>query len=503
MQMGVVVAGGVLVAMVVFILIWRLVRMIETVGPNEALIISGSGEPQVVVGGRKLVWPVINRSDRLPLEVMTIDVHNKQVFTAQGIAMDVDGVAQIAIKNDEASIRTAARQFLGRKENEIAAVARQTLEGHLRAILGQLTVEGIYKEREQFAQKVQEHASPDMHKMGLAILSFTLRDVKDSEGYLEALGKPRLAAVRRDATIAEAEARAAAEMAQAAASRDAAIKTADATQLGQVARLQAQAKIAEAERDLKLQVAAFTEAENRAKAKAEAAYEIEKREQAVMVQEKENVRILREMEGTVHTPAEARKFAAQVDADAARYTAQTEAEARKAQGLAQVAVEKARGEAEADVARAKGAAEADNIRARGMAEATAMEKKAEAFKQYNSAAISQMVVQVLPEIAKAMAIPLQNTEKIIITSGNDGGVSKLTADVAHVLTQLPPVVESLTGISLNSMLKGMVPGGEQSGDRASADSAVFMGSAQASPPPAVMGTAVEASPAPGRTPRRS
>ncbi|MEW5855015.1 MAG: SPFH domain-containing protein [Myxococcota bacterium] len=450
------IGGGIFLAIVLLIFIWRLARLIETVGPNEALIVSGSGEPQVVVGGRKLVWPIINQSDRLSLEVMTIDVHNKQVFTAQGIAMDVDGVAQIAIKNDEASIRTAARQFLGRKEQEVAAVARQTLEGHLRAILGQLTVEGIYKEREMFAQKVQEHASPDMHKMGLTILSFTLRDVKDQEGYLEALGKPRLAAVRRDAQIAEAEASAAAEMARANATRDAAIRTAEANQLGQVAQLQSKAKIAEAERDLKLQLASFNELENRARAKAEAAYEIEKRDQLISVQEKENLRITKELEGTVRSPAEARKYSAQLEADAERYKRETTAQAAKATGLAQAEVDRARGLTEAEIQRAKGLAEAESVRAMGMAEAEAMEKKAEAFKQYNNAAVSQMVVNVLPEIAKAIAAPLANTEKLIVTGG-EGGISKLTGDVAQVLGQLPPVVESLTGINLQQMLRGLQP----------------------------------------------
>ncbi|MCK6528287.1 flotillin family protein [Myxococcota bacterium] len=438
------------------ILLRALLAMVQTVGPNEALIVSGHGEPRVVVGGRTVVWPVINRADRLTLEVLTIDVHNRQVYTAQGIAMDVDGVAQIAVRNDEASIRTAARQFIGRKTVEVAGVAKQTMEGHLRAILGQMTVEEIYKERDKFAQAVQHHAASDMQKMGLGIVSFTLRDVKDGEGYLEALGRPRLAVVRRDAQIAEAEARRDADIAQAQATREAAINTADAKRVSEVAQLQAQTKIAEAERDYKLNLATYQEQENTARAKSEAAFEIEKRIQAIVVNEKEAMRIEKELEATVKKPAEARKYAAEVDAQAQKYRtvadAEAKAQAAKAHGEATAEADKARGIAEAEVQRARGLADADAIRARGLAEAEAMERKAEAFKQYNDAAVGQMFLQVLPELARAIAAPLERTEKIVVMGGDGGGVSRLTGEVVSAMAQLPPLVRSMTGIDVQRLI---------------------------------------------------
>ncbi len=453
-----IVVGAVLATIV---MVRKFLTWFMTAGPNEAMIISGKGEPVVVVGGRAFVVPLFNQADRLSLEVVTIDVHNRNVYTAQGIAMDVDGVAQIAVRNDETSIRTAARQFLGRKQLEIANVAQQTMEGHLRSILGQMTVEEIYKEREKFAQAVQQHATTDMQKMGLNILSFTLRDVKDHGGYLEALGKPRLATVKRDAQIAEAEAKRDADIAQANASRAAAVESSQAKQESEVAQLQAQTKVAEAERDYRLSLATYQELENTAKAKSAAAFDIEQRIQAVVVQEKEALRAEKELDATVRKPAEARKFAAQVDADAARYRVEAEAQARavaqRTQGEALAASDKAKGLAEAEVIRARGLADADTIRARGLAEAEAMERKAEAFKLYNDAAVSQMFIQVLPELAKAIAAPLERTEKIVVMGGDGSGSSRLSGEVVKVMAQLPPLLESLSGMDIRAILTRLNP----------------------------------------------
>ena len=196
------------VVLVFFLLIVVILKRYQKVGPNEAMIISGGmtgGVPKVVQGGGAFVWPIIQKAEILSLEVITIDVRTPEVYTEQGVPIIVDGIAQIKVHATDEGIRTAGEQFLGRGRNEIMNVAKQTLEGHLRAILGQMIVEDIYKNRDLFSTKVQETSATDFAKMGLEIISFTLRDIKDNEGYLDALGKPRLAQVKRDAIVAQAE----------------------------------------------------------------------------------------------------------------------------------------------------------------------------------------------------------------------------------------------------------------------------------------------------------
>ncbi|MCZ7674372.1 MAG: flotillin family protein [Chloroflexi bacterium] len=229
------VAIGILIFIfIVFALIFGWSSRIKKVGPNQVLIISGRGAGRrdaelgemeskfrIITGGRAFIWPVLERVDDLSLEIMTIDITTPDVPTVQGVPVTVDGVAQVKIGSDENSIRTAAIQFLSKTHGEIQHVAHETLAGHLRAILGTLTVEQLYRDREAFAQKVQEVSGDDMASMGLEIVSFVIEDISDNEGYLEALGRPRIAQVKRDAAIGEAE-----------AARDATIESARARQEG-------------------------------------------------------------------------------------------------------------------------------------------------------------------------------------------------------------------------------------------------------------------------------
>src|ERR1700679_2673800 len=188
-------------------------------GPNQVLVICGIKRKMVeadgssrevgfriVKGGGRFVWPIFEKVDVLSLELLTIDVQTPEVYTSKGVPVKVDGVAQIKVKGDDISIATAAEQFLSKSVDDIKNIAMQTLEGHLRAILGTMTVEDIYQNRDAFAAKVQEVAAGDMANMGLTIVSFTIRDIRDGQGYLDALGKPRIAQVKRDAIIAQAEA---------------------------------------------------------------------------------------------------------------------------------------------------------------------------------------------------------------------------------------------------------------------------------------------------------
>ncbi|MDF1565503.1 MAG: SPFH domain-containing protein [Deltaproteobacteria bacterium] len=455
---------------VVFGIAFTIATLWKKAGPNEALVISGTGKVRLRVGGGAVVIPMFQKFDRLSLEVITIDVSTPEVYTEQGVPVQVDGIAQVKVQSTDVGIRTAAEQFLGRGLRDIQAVARQTLEGHLRAILGTMIVEEIYKNREGFSQRVQEAAVPDLAHMGLRIVSFTLRDIKDSHGYLDALGQPRLAQVKRDAIIAQAE-----------ADRDAQIRAAKAKQEGESARYIAETQIAEANRDYESKRAEYQAAVNEKKAAADLAYDLQRfktgqavkeeevkvelveKEQQIAVQEKEIQRRQRELEATVQKPADAKRYAVQTEADAEKYKLTAEAEGRaqaqQAQGFAEAAVIKATGEAEATASRQKGLADAEVIKAKGLSEAEAMEKKAASWEKYNSAAVTQMFVEMLPKMAAAVSAPLAKTEKIVIVDagGEGGGASRLTRDIAAVMAQVPPVLEELSGVRLQDLV-ARVPG---------------------------------------------
>jgi len=383
----------------------------------------------------------------------------------------VDGVAQIKVKGDDISISTASEQFLSKGTDDIKSIAMQTLEGHLRAILGTMTVEDIYQNRDQFASKVQEVAAGDMANMGLGIVSFTIRDIRDKQGYLDALGKPRIAQVKRDAQIAQAE-----------ADRDAMIRSSQAQQAGQEAKFAADSKIAEAQRDYSMNVQNYTASVNEKKATADLAYDLQKyktgqlvkaeeiqvtiieKQKQIELQQQEILRKQKELEANVQKPADAERYRVETLANARKFQLETEAvgsaAATKATGFANADVVKATGLAEADAQKAKGLAQADIIEAQGKATAEAMRVKAESFKQYNEAAVVEMIIRVLPEVAGKISEPLSRTEKmVIINSGNGagGGASKLTGDITQIVAQLPPVIESLTGIKLEKLIE-RVPG---------------------------------------------
>jgi flotillin len=476
----VVIVAGVVIGIVILSVFVAVMSRYTKVGPNEVLVASGMKhkyvDPDGTVrprgfrikkGGGTFVIPMLEKVDILSLELMTIDVQTPEVYTSKGVPVRVDGVAQVKIKGDDISISTAAEQFLSKTTDEIKSVAMQTLEGHLRAILGTMTVEEIYQNRDAFASKVQEVAAGDMANMGLGIVSFTIRDIRDSQGYLDALGKPRIAQVKRDAQIAQAE-----------ADRDAMIKSSQATQAGQEAKFAADSKIAEAQRDYQSNVAQYQAAVNQRKAEADLAYDLQKfktgqlvkaeevqvsiveKQKQIELQQQEILRRQRELEATVQKPADAERYRVETLANATKFQLETEAagaaSAAKAKGFANADVSKATGMAEAEANKARGLAEAAVIEAQGKATASAMQAKAESFKQYNEAAVIEMIVRILPEIAGKISEPLSKTEKmVIINSGNGpgGGASKLTGDITQIIAQLPPVLESLTGVKFEKLLE--------------------------------------------------
>ncbi len=508
---------GVLVFVTTIVTVYR--SLYKKVGPNEVLVISGGrgqiltdehGERhkigfRIVKGGGSIVNPLTERMETISLELITLDIVTPEFYTKMGVPIKVDGVAQIKVKGDDVSIRTAAEQFLNKSREEIKNIAYQTVAGHLRAILGTLTVEEVYAAHETFAQKVAEVSAGDLSNMGLEIVSFTIREISDSRGYMEAIGKTRIAQVKRDAQIGEAE-----------ANRDATIKAAQANQEAATAKFEADTKIAESDRDYKLKVQDYTASVNQKKAEADLAYDLQRykteqavKEQSVQVQivekikqaeleEREIARKEKELIATIQRPAEAERNRIQTIADAEQYRLKTtalgqaeaakmtgfaqaeivqrsgnaEAEANKVRGiseadvnrakaLAEAASIEAKGLAEAKAVEAKGLAEAEAVKAQGLAEALAMSKRADAYRSYNEAAVAQMFIDKLPEIAQAISAPLSRIDKITMVNTNGGaggiGASRLTNEVTNIIAQIPPVIEAMTGIKLTDLLKG-VPG---------------------------------------------
>lgn len=450
---------AIVLVVVIFVLISVFVGRYVKVGPDEALIVSGRKKKlsngqvvgfRIVRGGATFVWPVLEISKTISLRIMPLDV-NSSAYTSQGVQVTVDGIAQVKIDSAHEAIATAAEQFLSLKEEEIKRIATQTLEGHLRSIVGNLTVEEINQNRDAFAQKVQELAAGDLANMGLKIISFTIREIADKNGYLESLGKAQIARVQRDAIIGQAEAK-----------RDADIKSAEAMQAGQTAKYLAETKVAEANRDKEMKVADYQSSINEIKAEADLSYdkkkfviqqdvekeamqvEIVKKQKEIELQEQEALRKEKELDAMIRKPAEADKYKTEISAEADRVKKSKEAEAESY-------TIKAEGMAKAEAIRAAGLAEAEIIQAKGEAEAVALTKKAEAYKQFNDAAIAQMVIERLPEIASAIAQPLSKTEKIVMIG--DSGASKITKDVTNILAQLPETVKGLTGIDITNILK--------------------------------------------------
>jgi len=406
------------------------------------------------------VWPGIQHVQRLRLNTMTLQVMSNNVYTAQGVVISVTGIAQVKIQGqNEEMLLAACEQFLSKNEEQIQQVALETLEGHQRAIMGSMTVEEIYKDRKKFSQQVFEVASSDLVNMGITVVSYTLKDIRDEEtdysvpdnasgqivvkGYLKALGMARTAEVKRDARIGEAEAK-----------RDAQIKEAIAEEERMAARLLNDAEIAKSKRDFELKKAAYDVEVQTKKAEAELAYELQaaktkqrikdeqmqikvvERTQEILVQEQEIMRRERELDSTVRRPAEAEKFRCEKLAEATRNRMIMEAEA----------------DAEAEILR--GEAEAFAIETKAKAEAEKMAKKADAWKEYKEAAILDMMLDAMPKIAAEIAAPLSQAKRItMVTDGNSEiGAAKLVNEVLTIMANVPNSVKNMTGVDITQIL---------------------------------------------------
>src|ERR1700738_1156902 len=268
---------GVAVAVIVVLILLRIVgALLRKVGPNQALIVYGAGGTKVITGGSHFVVPLYQRAQDFSLELMSFDVAPSQdLYTTQGVAVNVEAVTQIKVRSDEESVKTAAEQFLSKRQEEREGLIRLVMEGHLRGIVGQLTVEELVKDPENVGSKMLKTVTPDMEKMGLEVISFTIKDVRDKNDYISNMGRPQIVEIRKQADIASALAQRDTQIQQANASREAAVAKSAADQGRVKAETESLALQAESQRNLALKKAAFDAEVKKQQATADKTYDIQ------------------------------------------------------------------------------------------------------------------------------------------------------------------------------------------------------------------------------------
>jgi len=450
-----IIAGAVIVFFALVILVMAL--QYRKVGPNEALIIAGGRKHSITLpdgtkqkvgyryrlGGGVFVWPGMEKVYVLPMDIISVTIRTPEVLTHGGVPIMAEASAQVKVDSSDETIHRAAEQFLGIGRDGIRDVAINVLEGKVREVIGGMSVEEIYRGRQEFSSRVIKAVQGDFAKMGLAMLSFALKDISDTQGYIDSLSKPQIAAAKRDAAIAQAE-----------TEKESIIKSSMARREAEVARLQAEALIAKAQWENEAKKAESQVLVNAKKAQADFSYELERnrigqdlkkeeakvkqveKEEAIKIEQLEIARKEKELEATVIKPADARKYQIKSEAEAEEFRIAAEAKGKS------------------EALKLEGLAEADEIRAKGSAEAEAMMKKAQAWEKYTQAAVLDTYIKVLPELARAVSEPLSKVDKIVIVGGDkELGTTKITAQVAQVLAQMPEVVKSLTGADIREFLK--------------------------------------------------
>jgi flotillin len=448
------VVGAVIVA--TLMLLSFIANLFRKAGPNEALVVYGFGGTRVIKGRGTLIFPMVQNYKSLSLELMSFDVAPQQdLYTKQGVAVTVEAVAQIKVKSDRESIETAAEQFLTKTPAQREGLIRLVMEGHLRGIIGQLLVEEIVKQPEMVADRMRSTCADDMNKMGLEVISFTIKEVRDKNEYIANMGRPDIARIKMQADIATAEAERDTAIKRAEASRESAIAQAEADKQRVLAQSLSMAAQAEAQRDLEVKKAQYSELVKRQQAQADKSYEIQtqvmqqqvvaesvkvqqiEKEAQIKVQEAEILRHEKELVATVLKGAEIERARIETLAAAERQRLISEAEGR------------------ASSLRAQGEAEAEIIFKKGDAEARAMNVKAEAYQEWNQAAVVDKLISNMPEMVKALAAPLSNIDKITIVSTGDGsaaGAHKITGDITAMAAQVPALFEALSGMQMSELL---------------------------------------------------
>jgi flotillin len=436
------------------------------VGPNQALIVYGFRGTRVIKGHGTVVLPMLEHAHELSLELMSFDVAPQQdMYTKQGVAVTVEAVAQIKVKSDPASIQTAAEQFLTKTPQEREGLIRLVMEGHLRGIIGQLTVEEIVKQPEMVADRMRSTCAEDMTKMGLEVVSFTIKEVRDKNEYITNMGRPDVARIKRDAEIATAEAERDTAIKRAQAQREAAIAKAQADQARVEAETASLAKQADAQRELEVKKAQYSELIKRQQAQADKAYEIQTNVmQQQVIAEQVKVQQIEKLEQVKVQDAEISRREKELIATVLK---QAEIDRQRIEMLAAAERQRLISEAEGHAAstRAQGEAEAEIIFKKGEAEAKAMNVKAEAYQEWNQAAVVDKLITQLPEVVRAMSAPLSQVDRITIVSTGDGdaaGANKITGDMAKMAAQVPALFEALSGMDLKQLLANVRNIGDKS-----------------------------------------
>jgi flotillin len=428
-------------------------------GPNEALIVYGFRGPRVVKGHGTVIFPMVESCRQLSLELMSFDVAPQQdLYTRQGVAVTVEAVAQIKVHSDQVSILTAAEQFLTKEPREREGLIRLVMEGHLRGIIGQLTVEQIVKEPEMVGERMRGTCAEELSKMGLEVISFTIKEVRDKNEYISNMGRPDVARIKRDADVATAEAERDTAILRANAIRDSSVNKAKADQERVIAETASATRQAEAQRDLDIKKAEYSEQSRRQQATADKSYELQtnvmlqqvtseqvkvqqvEREGQIKVQEAEIQRNEKQLIATVLKPSEIERQRIENMAAAEKNRLTTEAEGRAA------------------AIRAQGEAEASIIFQKGTAEAKAMSVKAEAYQEWNQAAVVDKLLTNMADVVRAMAEPLSKVDKItIVSTGNDdaAGAYKITGDMTRIAAQVPALFEALSGMDIKQLMSNV------------------------------------------------
>ena len=440
--------------------------------PDQAWLITGARKkPKILIGQAGLKLPILERLDRLYLGQMTVNIETEQsVPTNDFINVNVDAVAKVRVNPSEEGIRLAAKNFLNKKSEAIAGELQDTLQGNMREIIGTLTLKEINTNRDAFSDQVMQKASKDMEKLGIEILACNIQNVIDQEGLIDDLGAEMASRIKKDASIAKAQ-----------ADRDVAIAQAEADQIASEARVKSQTEIAQRENELEIRKAELKMTADTKQAEADAAYKIQEQEQRKQIEASTvNAEIAktereaelkakevevekRSLDASIRAKADADRYHAEQQAEARLFERKKEAEAKRFEQEQAAEAEKAKATAakfakmeEAEGIAAVGRAEAEAIKAKSVAEAEGIDKKAEAMKKYGEAAVVEMVMNALPEIAKNVAEPLSKVDKI--TMYGEGNSAKLLSDIVNGTTQVTEGVMQGVGIDLPAMLAGFLGG---------------------------------------------
>ena len=447
-------ATSLIIAVVVVVLIALILLSYVKAPPDTAYIVSGiSKKPKVIIGGSGFRIPFLQRLDKLYLGQMSVDIQTSQpVPTNDFIDIRVDAVSKVRVDPSPEGIQLAAKNFLNKTPSLIAADLQDSLQGNMREVIGTLPLKDITIDRDSFSDQVMKKAGVDMARLGIEILSCNIQNVTDGQGLIAGLGADNTAKIKKDAAIAKAQ-----------ADRDVAIAQAEATKAANDAKVEADTEIAKRNNELDIKRSELKMVSDVKKAEADAAYEIQNQEQQKTIQTATvNAQIAKaEREAELkqkQVQVRQQELAAEIEkkADADRYAAEKQAEAELVIRQKEAAGIKAKYEAEAAGIRARGEAEAEAARAKGLAEAEAMEKKAEAYAKYNKAAMAEMMIKVMPQVAAEIAKPLAQIDKITIIGGGadgSGGVSAVADNVPTVMAKMFATMKEATGVDLAEIMR--------------------------------------------------